>query len=127
MKSKDQELLEEAYKEVYKKSACDIFDEFIEKRQGGAAKIAQAAESKGSFSILTAYHFKAKEKPYNDAFKHREDENKSDYLKIKAEQALEKLKNWDKLSQKEFQSLTGVFEVYGEVYLQSIANKNYAQ
>lgn len=128
MRTTDDILLEEAYKKVTEqKCGCEIFDEFVEKRRAGADKIARAAEAKGSYSTLTMYHFKAKEKPYADAFKHREKEDKSEYYKKKTEEALEKLKGFDKLSQKEFQTLTGVLEVYGEVYLQSINEKDYSK
>lgn len=128
MRTPDDILLEEAYKKVTaQKCGCEIFDEFVEKRRAGADKLARAAEAKGSYSILTAYHFKAKEKPYADAFKHREKEDKSEYYKKKVEETLEKLKSFDNLSQKEFQILTGVLEVYGEVYLQSINEKDYSK
>jgi hypothetical protein len=128
MRTPDDILLEEAYKKVtVQKCGCEIFDEFVEKRRAGADKIARAAEAKGSYSILTAYHFKAKEKPYADAFKHREREDKTEYYKKKVEETLEKLKGFDNLSQKEFQTLTGVLEVYGEVYLQSINEKDYSK
>lgn len=128
MRTSDDILLEEAYKKVTaQKCGCEIFDEFVEKRKAGADKIARAAEAKGSYSTLTAYHFKAKEKPYADAFKHREKEDKSEYYKKKVEETLEKLKGFDNLSQKEFQILTGVLEVYGEVYLQSINEKDYSK
>jgi Lhr-like helicase len=128
MRTPDDILLEEAYKKVTdQKCGCEIFDEFVEKRRAGAIKIASAAEAKGSYSTLTMYHFKAKEKPYADVFKHREKEDKSEYYKKKTEEVLERLKGFDKLSQKEFQALTGVLEVYGEVYLQSINEKDYSK
>jgi hypothetical protein len=39
------------------------FNEFLEKRSTGAAKLAQSAKEKGGYSILTAIHFAAKAKP----------------------------------------------------------------
>jgi len=126
VKSKDQMLLEEAYDKVNEESSNEIYEEFIEKRMKGASKIATTAEEKGSFAALTGYHFKAKEKPYKDCFAKRENEDKEKYIKEKAQEAFQKLKNWDKMSQKEFQSLTGVFEVYGEVYIQSMQSKDYS-
>jgi hypothetical protein len=127
MKSNDQCLLEEAYKKVNQKSTeNDDFGTFVLKRRAGAEKIANSAEDKGSYAILTAYHFSAKETPYMDALKLKDTDHKSKYFKMKAKEAFEKLKNLDKLTQKEFQTLTGIFEVYGEVYLQSKTNKDYS-
>jgi hypothetical protein len=128
MKTKDTQLLEEAYKKVKQKDTeSDEFGVFVQKRRAGAEKIANSAEDKGSYAILTAYHFSAKEVPYMDALKLKDTDHKSKYFKMKAKEAFEKLKNLDKLTQKEFQTLTGVFEVYGEVYIQSLANKDYSE
>jgi hypothetical protein len=128
MRTPDDILLEEAYKKVTsKKCDCEIFDEFVEKRRAGADKIARAAEAKGGYSILTAYHFQAKAKPYEDVHKHQGQEDRSSYYKEKAMEALDKLKKLDNLSQKEFQAITGVLEVYGEAYIQNKTNKDYSK
>lgn len=127
MITSDDLLLEKAYEKVCKKCCCEVFEEFVEKRKAGAEKIAKAAEAKGGYSVLTAYHFQAKAKPYADVYKHREHEDRSTYYKEKAMEALDKLKKIDNLSQKEFQAITGVLEVYGEAYLQDKTNKDYSK
>lgn len=95
------------------------FDEFLTKRAEGAAKIEKSAKEKGGYSILTAYHFAGKKKPYADSKKWESKEAKDKHYKEKAMEALEKLKDLDSLSQKEFQTISGEFEVYGEVYIRS--------
>jgi len=127
MRTSDDLLLEKAYEKVTKKCNCEVFEEFIEKRKAGAEKIARAAETKGGYSILTAYHFQAKAKPYADVYKHQGQEESSSYYKEKAMEALDKLKKLDNLSQKEFQAITGVLEVYGEAYIQNKTNKDYSK
>lgn len=95
------------------------FDEFLVKRAAGAAKIEKSARDKGGYSILTAYHFAGKKKPYIDSKKWETKEDKNKHYKEKALEALERLKDLDSLSQKEFQMISGEFEVYGEVYIRS--------
>jgi hypothetical protein len=103
----------------YPKGA-DKFDEFLTKRAAGAAKIEKSAKEKGGYSILTAYHFAGKKKPYADSKKWESKEAKDKHYKEKAMEALEKLKDLDNLTQKEFQMISGEFEVYGEVYIRSV-------
>jgi hypothetical protein len=88
--------------------------EFFEKRAAGAKKIQKAAQEKGGPSMLTSYHFKAKEKPYKDCIN-----NLSDlaFSKAHAEDCLSQLKDWHKMTQKEFQEVMGRLEVFGEVYI----------
>jgi len=126
-------MLEEAYGEVQEgkkkvsKSAFkmdEVFYRFAEKRKGGAEKIAGNTRGKGPIPLLTHYHFKAKSGPYSDAIQHKDTANKSKYFKIKAKEAYEKLKNFDKLTQREFQELTGIFEVYGEVCIESLKTES---
>jgi hypothetical protein len=88
--------------------------EFFEKRAAGAKKIQQTAQEKGGPSMLTSYHFKAKEKPYKDCIARVED---SDFSKAHADNCLDQLKDWHKMTQKEFQEATGRLEAYGEVYI----------
>lgn len=95
------------------------FDEFLVKRAAGAKKIEKSARKKGGYSILTAYHFAGKSKPYADSKKWESKEAKDKHYKEKAMEALDKLKNLDSLSQQEFQRISGEFEVYGEVYIRS--------
>jgi hypothetical protein len=96
------------------------FDEFLIKRAAGAAKIEKSARAKGGYSILTAYHFAGKKKPYADSKKWESKEEKNKHFKQKAMEALDKLKDLDNLTQKEFQMISGEFEVYGEVYIRSV-------
>jgi hypothetical protein len=95
------------------------FDEFLVKRAVGAKKIEKSSRQKGGYSILTAYHFAGKKKPYADSKKWESKEDRDKHYKQKAMEALAKLKNLDSLSQKEFQTISGEFEVYGEVYIRS--------
>ena len=104
-----------------KKDPEDL-EKFIQKRAAGAAKIQKTAEQKGGLATLTAIHFKAKEIPYTQAEKHINDSD-SEFLKAKAASCLEKLKNWDKMSQREFQAVMGQLEAYGEVYIRSKEDK----
>jgi hypothetical protein len=95
---------------------------FLEKRKAGAAKIAKQATIKGGYSSLTADHFKAKAKPYEDCIKHLGDKKAvKEHIKF----LLQKLKSWDKMTQKEFQKVMGELEVYGEVAIQIMHPKNY--
>ena len=89
---------------------------FIDKRATGAEKIQKAAASKGGVATLTAIHFKAKEVPYKNCQKHCEDGD-IEYIKEKADECFDKLKSWDKMSQREFQHVMGQLEAYGEVYI----------
>lgn len=95
---------------------------FVEKRSAGAKKIAKMANNKGGFSLLTAVHFKAKEAPYKLCAKHADDLDSS-FIKEKADECFEKLKNWDKMSQKDFQHVMGQLEAYGEFYIRSKEDK----
>ena len=95
---------------------------FVEKRSAGAKKIQKAAADKGGFSTLTAVHFKAKEVPYKVCAKHADDADSS-FIKEKADECFDKLKSWDKMSQKDFQHVMGQLEAYGEVYIRSEEDK----
>ena len=104
------------------KKNSDDLSTFVEKRSSGAKKIQKMATDKGGFSILTAIHFKAKEVPYKNCQKHLTDED-SKYVKEKADKCFDKLKSWDKMSQREFQHVMGQLEAYGEVYIRSLEDK----
>lgn len=95
---------------------------FVEKRSAGAKKIQNMAQNKGGFSLLTAIHFKAKEVPYKICAKHADDLDSS-FIKEKADECFEKLKSWDKMSQKDFQHVMGQLEAYGEFYIRSKEDK----
>lgn len=94
--------------------------EFIEKRKNGADKIRKAAEAKGGPAKLTAVHFAAKEKPYKEALSLSTKENCSQTLKKKAQALVSKLSSWHSMSQKEFQTVMGQLEAYGEIYIKSV-------
>jgi len=122
--NKDVNFLAEAYfsileKKEEKQTTEEAFETFLTKRLAGAEKIHAMTQKKGGFSLLTAIHYKAKLRPYAESEKWAEKEGKEDHYKAKAKEAYEKLKNLDSLSQKEFQSLMGELEVWGEVYIRA--------
>ena len=104
---------------------AEAFATFVTKRAAGAKKIEESAFSKGKYSILTGYHFAGKVKPYADAIKWSNKEEKEAHFKEKYKEMYAKLKDLDSLTQKEFQSISGSLEAYGEVYIQSVKPKEY--
>ena len=96
------------------------FDEFLVKRAAGAAKLAKSSYEKGGYSLLTAIHFAAKEKPYAESERWAEKEGKEEHFKAKAKEIYDKLKDLDSMSQRQFQALMGELEVWGEVYIRAI-------
>ena len=100
-------------------NTAESFIEFLHKRLAGAEKIEKMTRKKGGYSLLTAIHYKAKMKPYKDAIKHANKEDKDKHYKMMADETYKKLKDWDKMSQREFQAAMGILEVYGEVYIRS--------
>lgn len=103
----------------------EAFTKFLEKRAAGAHKIAESSKAKGGYSTLTAIHFAAKSAPYKEAMatdkKYEGNCDKCNaHYKKRAEEVYAKLKDLDKLSQKEFQALMGELEVWGEVYIRGI-------
>jgi hypothetical protein len=103
----------------------EAFSTFVTKRATGAKKIENAARKKGKYSILTAYHFSGKVKPYADALKWSSKEDKESHFKEKYKEVYSRLKDIDSLSQREFQVISGTLEAYGEVYLQAKTPKEY--
>jgi hypothetical protein len=123
-------LLFEAYQQVVEKrvqpdpNTEESLKQFLAKRLSGAIKIADSSQHKGGFATLTAIHYKAKLKPYRDAEKMEKNPNMdcdkcNAHYKKMAKQLHAKLADLDKLSQREFQSLMGELEVYGEVYIRA--------
>jgi len=106
-----------------------LFPAFVRKRYEAAKKLADTSEDRGKFAILSFYHFSAKLKPYLNAkrWEKKDTETRCELFKERYKKAYAKLKNLDNLSQKEFQSLTGILEAYGEVYLQSKKPKDYSK
>jgi len=122
--SDDVKQLSEAYSLILEKECCkecaeEAFEEFLTKRAAGAAKIAHSAKEKGGYSTLTAVHFAAKAKPYAESEKWATKTDKEKHYKARADEVYKKLSNLDALSQKQFQSLMGELEVWGEVYIRS--------
>ena len=111
------EALMEAVKSAL--NTTESFLKFLHKRLAGAVKIEAMTRKKGGYSLLTAIHYKAKMKPYKDAIKHAKKENRDNHYKMMADETYKKLKDWDKMSQREFQAAMGILEVYGEVYIRS--------
>ena len=95
------------------------FKLFLSKRKAGASKLAIQTKNKGGYSKLTAIHYEAKAKPYAESLKHADDKNRESFFKMKAKEVYSKLSNLDSLSQRDFQSLMGQLEVWGEVYIRS--------
>lgn len=93
---------------------------FIEKRKSGADKIRKSSEAKGGPSKLTAIHFAAKEIPYKQALALSTKDTCSKVLKQKGNELASKLRSWHTMSQKEFQTVMGQLEAYGEVYIKSV-------
>ena len=115
------------FEKVIDDLADALFPTFVTKRAAGAKKIEETAKKKGSYAILTSYHFAGKVKPYADALKWSKKEDKEAHFKEKYKEAYAKLKNIDALSQKEFQHITGTLEAYGEVYIQANTPKDYTK
>ena len=104
------------------KDAPETLPEFLETRKAGAEKIDKSAKEKGGASLLTAAHFKAKKVPYTQAIKHakaRENDAPLEGCKERADELVKMLKNWHKMSQMEFQKVTGELEAFGESYIKS--------
>lgn len=118
------------FKTLYEKvmeNIDDMFSTFITKRAAGAKNLEDSARSKGKYAILTAYHFAGKAKPYAESLRFAKKEECSKLCKEKYKEALSNLRDIDSLTQKEFQMLSGVLEVWGEVYLQNKDPKDYSK
>lgn len=88
------------------------FDEFAEKRMGGAEKIANNAKEKGGPSMLTYHHFKVKLPYYKKASEGKFDmeESKKEFAKTLKSISLD-------MNQTEFQVEIGRLEVLGELII----------
>jgi hypothetical protein len=95
------------------------FQDFLESRKEGAAKIQATSAAKGGVATLTAQHFAAKAKPYAKAIECVNSRNREETFEKHADDCLKKLKQWRKMTQREFQAIMGELEVWGEVYLRS--------
>ena len=88
------------------------FDEFAEKRMGGATKIANNAKEKGGPSMLTYHHFVVKLPYYKEAAEGKFDMDKS---KKEFDECVKQLS--DNMEQVAFQKLVGKIEVLGELII----------
>jgi hypothetical protein len=88
------------------------FDEFAEKRMGGATKIANNAKEKGGSSMLTYHHFVVKLPYYKEAAEGKFDMDKS---KKEFDECVKQLS--DNMEQVAFQKLVGKIEVLGELII----------
>ena len=64
--------------------------------------------------MLTSIHFKAKEIPYAQSIKHVKDPK---FIESKAAECVRKLLGWKRMNQREFQTVMGQLEVYGEALI----------
>lgn len=114
------EFINEANKNTKNEKSLEFFD----KRMAGAQKISTQAKKKGGPSLLTHYHFAAKIKQYEDveeAIKQGKDEQ---FFNQKYQTLLSQLKTLN-MTQKEFQTLSGELEVWGESIVKLFSRKNY--
>ena len=88
------------------------FDDFAEKRMGGATKIANSAKEKGGPSMLTYHHFKVKLPYYKEAAEGKFDVDKA---KKEFDGCVKQLS--DDMEQVAFQKLVGKIEVLGELII----------
>ena len=87
--------------------------DFFEKRRDGAKKMSAAARAKGGPAMLTHWHFFAKDKQYAEVLRAIKSKRKKDFFEMKYNSFMSKLHR-GKLDQKEFQTVSGQLEVWGE-------------
>jgi hypothetical protein len=98
--------------------------EFFTKRKSGAHKIASQAIGNGQGpSQLTAWHFSAKAKPYEEVLTAIESGKPESYFQGKRGMAMERVHN-SLASQKNFQESMGELEVWGEACIQLFRKGN---
>jgi hypothetical protein len=93
--------------------------EFLINRRKGAAETAAKAKAKGGDAILSYYHFAAKDKPYAEVMKVLKNDGLKEAIKFAKSETKRVLNELDFINdtQKEFQALVGVIEVFGECYI----------
>ena len=95
------------------------FQEFSEKREGGAEKIAKNAKEKGDVALLTYEHFVVKLPYYERAKNGNFDPEKAKEEYQKLLDRLVEATNEVEISQNAFQRLVGKIEVLGELIIKS--------
>lgn len=106
---------------VAKKNDDDPID-FFTARQKGARTIAKAAKEKGGTSILTMWHFSAKDKPYSEVLRSVKTEEPIGFYEDKFNELIKEL-DVDNMTQKDFQEVMGELEVWGETICRLFKNK----
>jgi hypothetical protein len=92
--------------------------DFLKNRRDGAKKAAEAAKEKGGDSMLSYYHFAAKNKPYGKVIGVLKSEGLDSALKFCKQQYKNLMKTVDlDMKQKAYQAIVGEIEVYGECYI----------
>jgi hypothetical protein len=101
-------------KGINEEKTSEVFDEFADKRMGGAEKIANNAKEKGGASMLTYHHFIVKLPYYKEASegKFDIDESKKEFIKTLKSISLN-------MNQTEFQREVGRLEVLGELIIKN--------
>jgi hypothetical protein len=94
------------------------FEEFADKRLGGATKITNNAKEKGGPAMLTYHHFHVKLPYYKKAMEGKLDlgEAKKEYKEL-LKQLYQSTKGEMDIEQIEFQKLVGKIEVLGELII----------
>lgn len=118
-KTYSRELGESLFSESEKKETQkDAFQEFAEKRNAGAEKIADAAHEKGGPAMLTYHHFKVKLPHYKKAANGKFDiDQAKKQLKQLTKQLNDAMDGTIKMQQTEFQKIVGLIEVLGELII----------
>lgn len=103
-------------KGINEEKTSEVFDEFADKRMGGAEKIANNAKEKGGPSMLTYHHFIVKLPYYKKASEGKFDmeESKKEFTKTLKSISLN-------MDQTEFQREVGRLEVLGELIIKNKA------
>lgn len=98
---------------------------FVEKRKSGAAEIARKATSKGKYSILTSWHFKAKNPIYKMCEEAIQRDEPISWFEKRYQETMSKLHRSGLHTQREFQKIMGELETFGEILIQIRSGKKY--
>jgi hypothetical protein len=113
----DSEQLYAVYQES-KHEPASKFQQFAQKRESGAKKIADAAHAKGGPAMLTYHHFKVKLPHYKKAIAGEFDAaDAKKQLKQLMKQLNAAVNGTIKMQQIEFQKNVGLIEVLGELLI----------
>lgn len=98
--------------------------DFLKNRKEGAKKAAEAAKEKGGDSILSYYHFAAKNKPYSKVISTLRNEGLDGTIKLCKREYKNLMQAVDlDMNQKKYQAIVGEIEVYGECYIRLIKER----